>query len=117
MLNFIKFLAGGRGLRDHKGLIWSHNPFPFDYQPLIEALNWSLLNMAACEDVLVGLSDLTGSGTGLKRWQINSHSDRAARCATAGKYNSEVLETYSPSYAGAFTPNLCGAVQMSAFAH
>lgn len=71
MLNFIKFLAEGRGLPDHKGLIWSHNPFLFDYQLLIEALNWSLLNMAACKDVPVRLSDVTGSGTGLqKRWQI-----------------------------------------------
>lgn len=70
MLNFIKFLAAGGGLRDHKGLIWSHNPFLFDYQLLIEPLNWSLLNMAACEDVPVELSDLTGSGTGLEgRWQ------------------------------------------------
>lgn len=62
MPNFIKFLAEGRGLWDYKGLIWSHNPFLFDYQ----LLNWSLLNMAACEDVLLGLSDTTGSGTGLK---------------------------------------------------
>lgn len=73
MLNFIKFLAAGGGLRDHKGLIWSHNPFLFDYQLLIEPLNWSLLNMAACEDVPVELSDLTGSGTGLEgRWPIGS---------------------------------------------
>ncbi len=73
MLNFIKVLAGGRRLRHHKGLIWSHNPFPFDYQLLIEALNWSLLKMAACEDVLVRPSHLTGSGTGLKeRWPIGS---------------------------------------------
>lgn len=51
MLNFIKFLAeGGGGLRDRKGLIWSQNPGPFDYQLLIEALNWFLLNTAACED-------------------------------------------------------------------
>lgn len=76
MLNFIKFLAEGRGLRDHKGLIWSHNPFPFDYQLLIEALNWSLLNMAAREVALAELSDLTGSVTGLKkRWQISSRAD------------------------------------------
>lgn len=46
MPTFIKFLAEGRGLWGYKGLIWSHNPFPFDYQ----LLNWSLLNMAACED-------------------------------------------------------------------
>lgn len=68
MLNFIKFLAEGRGLQDHKGLIWSHNPFPFDYQLLIEALNWSLLNMAACKvgRARAGLSDLTESGTRLE---------------------------------------------------
>lgn len=75
MLNFIKFLAAGGGLRDHKGLIWSHNPFLFDYQLLIEPLNWSLLNVAACEDVPVGLSDLTGSGTGLeRRWATGSRA-------------------------------------------
>lgn len=52
MLNFIKVLAAGRRLQDHEGLIWSHNHFLFDYQLLIEALNWPPLNTAACEDVL-----------------------------------------------------------------
>lgn len=64
MLNFIKFLAAGRGLWDHKGLIWSHNPFPFDYQLLIEALNWPLLNITSCEDVL-WWRYLTGQEAGL----------------------------------------------------
>jgi len=77
MLNFIKFLAKGRGLWVHRGLIWSHNPFLFDYQLLIEALNWSLLNMAGCE---VGLSDVTGRGTGLKRrWQSRVQGPPSAR--------------------------------------
>lgn len=89
MLNFIKFLADGTVLRVHKGLIWSHNPFLFDYQLLIVALNWSLLNMAASE---VGLSDVTGRVTGLRwRWQMEPilEASRPA-VSTAGSENTTI---------------------------